>query len=159
MTPDETLATPLPAVYLVPSVNPMANSVKILGIFFAIFAALYLAVFLYIVFVMGVGGAAIAHQAAPAGSRASEQSPAQIVGVFMLFAGVFGGIFAFFGALNLATAIGLLARKSWGRTLAIVASIPLLLSVPFGTTLSICTFVVMLGANAKENFAHLTARS
>jgi hypothetical protein len=157
MTPDETLATPPPAVYLMPPANPIASGVKITGIFFAIFAAFYLAIFLYIIIVVGAGGLATAHAPAVPGSRASEQSAAATVGIAMLFGGAFSAIFAIFGALNLVAAIGLLRKKSWGRTMAIVAAVPLLISIPFGTILSICTFVVMLGTNAKENYARLTA--
>ena len=150
MTPNEALEIPLsPDV----SVNPMASRVKILGICFAIFAAIFLTMFLYFMFVAGSTGAAIAHQPAPPGSRASEQSPAQIMGFTMLLGGAFAGMFALYGGSALAAAIGLLMKKRWGRTIAIVAAIPVLISIPFGTALGIATFVIMLGAGAKEKYA------
>ncbi len=137
----------------------MASRVKIIGICFAIFAAIFLLMFLYFMVFAGVTGASIAHQPAPAGSRAAEQSPAQIVGMTMLLGGAFSGMFALFGGSALAAAVGLLTRKRWGRTISIVAAIPLLISIPFGTILSICTFVVMLGAGAKDNYARLVGSS
>jgi hypothetical protein len=165
MTPEETRAIPLPSdsPYLdgsvLPPANPMPTRAKVLGIFFALFAVMYLGIFLYVMVTMGANGVSLAHQPAPAGSRASEQSAAQIVGISMLFGGAFAGIFAIFGGCALAAAVGLLAKKPWGRTAAIVASFPLLISIPFGTILGICTFVMMLGAEAKQNYARLAAGS
>ena len=133
----------------------MASRAKIIGICFAVFAAIYLLMFVYFIFVAGTTGASIAHQPAPAGSRAAEQSPAQIMGVTMLLGGAFAGMFALYGGSALAAAVGLLGKKRWGRTIAIVASIPLLISIPFGTVLGIATFIIMLGTGAKDNYARL----
>ena len=77
----------------------------------------------------------------------------------MLLGGAFAGMFVLYGGSALAAAVGLLTRKKWGRSIAIVASVPLLISFPFGTVLSICALVILLGSGAKENYARLAGGS
>ena len=153
MTPDEALVLPVSPDL---AVNPMAGRAKGLGICFAVFAAVYLVMFLYFIVFAGATGVALAHQPAPAGSRAAEQGPAAVVGMTMLLGGAFAGMFVLYGGAALAAAVGLLTKKKWGRSIAIIASIPLLISLPFGTALGICTLVMMLGAGARENYARLS---
>jgi hypothetical protein len=45
--------------------------------------------------------------------------------------------------------VGLLKRKSWGRTAGIVAAILMALNIPFGTALSVYSFWFLLGKGAQ----------
>lgn len=69
------------------------------------------------------------------------------------------GIFPAIGALLLVWALisivtggGLLARKSWGRMLAIVFGGLNLVDIPFGTALGVYTLRVMLGEQSEQEY-------
>ncbi len=71
--------------------------------------------------------------------------------------------FIFFGAaivgvtglLWLLAAWGLLQRQPWGRTMAIVAAIIALFSLPFGTALGIYTLWLLIPSNSEEEYRRL----
>jgi hypothetical protein len=55
-----------------------------------------------------------------------------------------------------ATAYGLLARKPWGRILAIIVSILSLLSIPLGTILGAFGLYTLMRQGAEQDYARLT---
>jgi hypothetical protein len=151
------LAPPVHAV-VVPEASAFAGRVKVLGICFGVFAAYSLAMMLYFMVVAGSAGAAATHNAPP-GSRAAEQSTAQMAGMMALL-GILANTMRVVGfVLSLVAAIGLLGRHSWGRIATIIVSIPLLLFFPFGTVLAIYAIYLLVKGGAKENYALLSLRT
>ena len=62
---------------------------------------------------------------------------------------------AVMSVLSVVTGIGLLARKPWARTLAIVMAILSLIKIPFGTALGIYTLWVLAPSAAGEEWARI----
>jgi hypothetical protein len=74
----------------------------------------------------------------------------------------FGAMVPFFAlttavmaVLSVVAGVGLLARKPWARTLAIVLAILSLIKIPFGTALGIYTLWVLAPSAAKEEWARI----
>ena len=85
---------------------------------------------------------------------------------FASFAPMMGGIAAAVmimtvagAALALLTGIALLNRKSWGRTLAIVAAVLALIKIPLGTGLGIYTLWVLVPARSGVEYDALADHS
>lgn len=130
--------------YYQPPVNPIAGPVKIIGIIYAVFAIL--AVFSVLTLLL-MGGAVMQAAVHSADGAPIFAGPfLMIIGVIVLLAAV----------LNGATAYGLLARKSWGRTLAIVVSILSLLSIPLGTILGGFALYFLMRQGAEQDYIRLT---
>ena len=55
--------------------------------------------------------------------------------------------------LSVATGVGLIKGKSWGRTLAMVTAILDLFSFPIGTTIGVLTLIYLFRQEVKEYFA------
>ena len=66
---------------------------------------------------------------------------------------IFSASLAFF------TGFSLLQRKSWGRTLAIVAGVLALIKIPFGTGLGIYTLWVLMPAQSRAEYEVLADHS
>ncbi len=62
-------------------------------------------------------------------------------------------------ALAFITGYGLLSRRSWGRTLAIVAAVLALFKFPFGTGLGIYTLWVLAPGESGAEYDSITAQS
>jgi hypothetical protein len=62
-------------------------------------------------------------------------------------------------ALALFTGYGLLQRRPWGRTIAIVAAILALLKFPFGTALGIYTLWVLAPSTSGMEYDAIADRS
>ena len=74
----------------------------------------------------------------------------------------FGAMVPFFAlttvvmaVLSVVTGLGLLARKPWARTLAIVLAILSLIKIPFGTALGIYTLWVLAPSASGEEWARI----
>jgi hypothetical protein len=85
---------------------------------------------------------------------------------FASFAPMMGGIATMVmimtiggAALALLTGIALLNRKSWGRTLAIVAAVLALIKIPLGTGLGIYTLWVLVPARSGVEYDALADHS
>lgn len=62
-------------------------------------------------------------------------------------------------ALGLLTGYALLNRKSWGRTLAIVAAVLALIKIPFGTALGIYTLWVLVPGQSGAEYEAMAERT
>ena len=61
------------------------------------------------------------------------------------------------GFLDLVSGIGLLQKKHWARTIALVSGFLSVISVPIGTALGIYTIWVLLSSNGEAEYAALSA--
>jgi hypothetical protein len=137
--------TPLPHYpqqppYYAP-VNPIAGPAKVFGIIYAVFATLTL-----------LGGLALVCIGLSANRYHTDGINAPAGAIFLLIA-------VFILALTLLhaiTAYGLLAKKSWGRTLAIVSSFLMLLSIPIGTIFGGFALYFLLRTGAAQDYDRLT---
>jgi hypothetical protein len=135
---------PQPPYPYYPPVNPIAGPVKVIGIIYAVFAVMSL----FGVLTMAAMGGLLMQGAL----HSSDGSPV-FAGSFMMMIAV---IVLLTAVLNGVTAYGLLARKSWGRILAIIVSIVSLLSIPFGTVLGGFALYFLLRQGAEQDYARLT---
>lgn len=71
-------------------------------------------------------------------------------------AAMVGVILLVYTAAGLIAGWGLLERRSWGRTLALVMSILSLINIPFGTALGIYTLWVLLPPESEADYRHLS---
>jgi hypothetical protein len=72
---------------------------------------------------------------------------------------IYGFVFVYCvitGILGAIAGYGLLQRQSWGRTMALVMAFISLFSLPFGTAMGVYTLIVLLPADASENYDRLT---
>ena len=69
----------------------------------------------------------------------------------------FGGLGAIFALMGILAGWGMLERRSWARTLAIVMGCFALLSIPFGTALGIYTLWVLVPASSQQEYRRLAA--
>ncbi|MGH9704790.1 MAG: hypothetical protein ACRD4K_15555 [Candidatus Acidiferrales bacterium] len=68
----------------------------------------------------------------------------------------FGGFIAVvFGLLDVLTGWALLQHEQWGRTLALVMGVIILLRFPFGTALGIYTLIILLPQQSEEEYRRL----
>jgi hypothetical protein len=125
-------------------VNPIAGPVKVIGIIYAVFAAFSL---VSVLAIAAMGGLAMQ------GAASSMSGVPALSGPFFIIIAV---IVLLAGVLNGATAYGLLARKSWGRTLTIIVSILSLLSIPFGTILGGFALYFLMRQGAEQDYIRLT---
>ena len=87
------------------------------------------------------------------------QFPSQIPQGFMAFLlPVIATVTVASAILAFVTGYGLLTRRPWGRTLAIVAAILALLKLPFGTALGIYTLWVLAPAQSGQEYGSITAQ-
>lgn len=63
------------------------------------------------------------------------------------------------GILSVVAGVGLLAKQSWGRILALVIGCISLINIPLGTALGIYTIWVMLGENGEQEYREVVAGS
>jgi hypothetical protein len=124
-------------------VNPIAGPVKVLGIIYAVFAALTL---IGVLVMAAMGGMVMQGLLAPGAQHSIEGPLMLILSVVVLLIAVIEG----------ATAYGLLARKPWGRILAIIVSILSLLSIPLGTILGAFGLYTLMRQGAEQDYARLT---
>lgn len=135
---------PQPPSPYYPPVNPIAGPVKVLGIIYAILAVLSL---FGVIVMAAMSGFLMQGSVGPIDGVDGRAAPLFVViGVIILVAAVLHG----------ATAYGLLARKSWGRILAIVVSIFSLLSIPFGTILGAFALYFLMRHGAEQDYERLT---
>jgi hypothetical protein len=119
---------------------------RTLGILWLVLAALTCIPIVVMLAIGAVSGAAI--------SAAPDAPPiARLIGPAL-----FVGIAAFVGVFTLGCFFagwGLLKLRSWGRPVAIVMGILVLLNMPFGTALGIYTLWVLLSSGADQQYAAL----
>jgi zinc-ribbon domain len=127
------------AVPLMPSQGRIAGHVRLLGILWLAFAAIYLIPGFFLMVVFSRGG--LEMTGAP-----------PFAAVFMRMIGMFfiGG-----AVLGLMAGWGLLERQPWARMLAIVLGCISLIHIPFGTVLGVYTLWVLLPAASEEEYRQL----
>ena len=135
---------PQPPYPYYPPVNPIAGPVKVFGVIYAVLAVLS---FFGVITMAAMSGFLMQSQTHPIDGVDGRVAPLFVIlGVIILVAAVLHG----------ATAYGLLARKSWGRILAIVVSIFSLISIPFGTILGAFTLYFLMRHGAEQDYERLT---
>jgi hypothetical protein len=134
---------PQPPYPYYPPVNPIAGPVKVIGIIYAVFAALTL---IGVLVMAAMGGMIMQGLVMPLAQHSIE-------GPLML---VLSGVVLLIAILEGVTAYGLLARKPWGRILAIIVSILSLLSVPLGTVLGAFGLYFLMRQGAEQDWDRLT---
>ena len=137
---------PQPPYPYYPPVNPIAGPAKVFGIIHAIFAGLSV---IGGIATLAIGGIALHPPNQPAGVPGGGWSVGILFGLVTFF------ILAI-ALLQGVTAYGLLARKSWGRTLLIVTSIISLISIPIGTILGGFALYFFMRNGAEQDYARLT---
>jgi hypothetical protein len=135
---------PQPPSPYYPPANRTAGPVKVIGIIYGVFAALSL---ISVLTMAAMGGMIMQ------GAASSINGVPPLSGPFFLIIAAFVLLVAI---LNGATAYGLLARKSWGRVLAIIVSIVSLLSIPFGTILGGFALYFLMRQGAEQDYIRLT---
>ena len=90
----------------------------------------------------------------PFNGRVPPQFPPPWMSFFVPVIATFTVIAA---VLAFVTAYGLITRRSWGRTLAIVAAVLALFKFPLGTALGIYTLYVMAPAESGVEYESITA--
>ena len=147
-SPQQSLPPQYPPAYpqAYPALERTAGPVKVLGIIYAIFAVLSLFGFFAVLALAFVPG--IASQSSVSADPISAAAPKLIFG--------FAAIVVFASTvLHGLTAYGLLALKTWGRTLAIVTGIISLISIPIGTILGGFTLYYLMRQSAEQEYAQL----
>ncbi|MFB3812768.1 MAG: hypothetical protein ACE14L_01555 [Terriglobales bacterium] len=127
----------------------LAWHLRLLGIFWIIVAFLWLipAGILY-----GIGTAAgVVIPAHEPGAEIARQ-----LGPLVMYS--IGGLLALIGVLCFGAGWGLMNRRDWARTLAIVLGVISLFHPPFGTALGIYTLWVLLSSGAATEYERLANR-
>lgn len=146
-------AYPQPA-YAIYAQTRMARHVQIIGILWAVRGILPLFGWLIAVpFIRAFAG----HAASPFGRGGF--GPWDMFHATPFWIPIVTAFVVLHAALSLTTAYALLTRQSWGRVLAIVASILGLIRIPFGTALSIYTLIILLPTDAAAQYAAISTRS
>jgi hypothetical protein len=135
-----------------PGQSRTARNLQILAILWIIVGVLRLFPALMMFGVAGVLGASA--RMAPMGLHPHPMARLLGSGLFV----VLGTLLGVTGLLALAAGWGLLKRRSWGRTLAIIMGILALIEIPLGTALGIYTLRVLLSANGEAEYRELTTR-
>ncbi len=117
----------------------MKDHVKVIGILWIIFGALWLclAVFVLLVF-LGVAMIPNVEDISP--------SILRLIGI------IAGGFFGLMGLPQIIGGLGLLRHKEWARILVLVMAFLALLNVPVGTALGIYTLIVLFKPETIELF-------
>jgi hypothetical protein len=127
----------------------MDTHVKVLGVLYLAFSALYLLIALFLMLAIG-GAAGIVGLTADSGDAAVAIPVLGIAGTAL-------GLMLLVLALpGLITGWGLLNYKAWARILGIILSVLNLLNIPFGTALGIYGLWVLLNKNTERLFAAAT---
>lgn len=129
-----------PVSPLMPRQSRIAGHVRLLGIFWVAISVFRLLPGLIIL--------AIFHSGFP---FAGEEVPEFVVGILQMV----GIAFLAAGAVGIIAGWGLLERRSWARTLAIILGFVGLLEMPLGTALGIYTLWVLLPAQSEEEYRQI----
>ncbi len=133
------------AAPVVPAGNRVQQHVNTLAVLWLVLAAITLIPVIILVIAGTVVGATVAHSA-------NVPPAARIFGpVFALFYGI-ACVVALFTAATFAAGWGLLKLRTWGRTVAIVMGVLVLLHPPLGTALGIYTLWVLLATGADQQY-------
>lgn len=133
------------------AVQVLAVHVRILGILWAIYGVFEIVIAFLTVAMSSVYYPMFLKMVAPAGN--SPLLPEALHSIF-----VWSNIFALVsGAMGLFAGWMLLRRERNGRAVALVAAFASLIQLPIGTGLAIYTFVKLMPAAARENYAQLLA--
>jgi glucan phosphoethanolaminetransferase (alkaline phosphatase superfamily) len=118
---------------------------KLLGIFFLIVGAFSALMGLIFGVVYGLMGVMV--------MATGEKEGAVIGGVFVILAVILGIILLAIAALNISTGWKFFKGSTNGKLLAIIASVLVLLSFPFGTALGIYSLWFIFGDQGKAYFS------
>jgi hypothetical protein len=128
---------------MMPPQNRLAGHLRLLGIFWLAISALRLLCAVGLFAVAGIGVLQVPSQVA--GTMGMLGPILSVIGVFVLICALAG----------LLAGWGLLERRSWARTLALVMGCLALLDVPFGTALGIYTLWVLLPSKSEEDYRQI----
>lgn len=131
------------AAPVVPAGNRVQQHVKTLAVLWLVLAAITLIPVFVLAIIGTVVGAGLAH--------AANVPPAARIFGPALFYGI-ACVVALFTAATFAAGWGLLKLRSWGRTVAIVMGVLVLLHPPLGTALGIYTLWVLLASGADQQY-------
>lgn len=123
-------------VPMMPVQSRLAGHVRLAGILWLAFSALHLLPGFFLFSIMG------GHYGFP------PEMPIFVHGILRMV----GGFILLCGALGIIAGWGLLERRPWARTMAIVLAICVLFSAPFGTALGIYTLWVLLPARSEQEY-------
>jgi hypothetical protein len=118
-------------------VERYANKVKVLSIFWFVYAALG--------FLIGIAGLTFARAFFSGGFGPWAHGPMPPFFMNPMWIHFIWVFLVLRSALALVAGWGLMERTQWGRLVAIAAAILNLLKFPFGTALGIATLVILLG--------------
>jgi hypothetical protein len=120
------------------SVKDLETHVPILGWLFIIGNAVFLAIGIFVLILLG-----------GIGMFSGDPQAARIL-VFIGF--LVSILFVVIGLPGIIAGIALLARKAWGRVLAMVVGLLGLVNFPVGTAIGVYAFFVLLQESAKDYF-------
>jgi hypothetical protein len=144
------VAAPAPVASLEYQLHAYANKIRMLSMFWAIYAGLTM--------LSGFLGISVLRMffSGPFGQWMHQDMPGPWFGpMFLHF--VWGTVIVR-AALAGVAAWGLWERTGWGRVVAIVAAFLSLLKIPFGTALGIATLVLLLGARNSSLYMQIETR-
>jgi hypothetical protein len=142
--------TSLPPLYPgYPQLNRTEGPVKVFGMIYAIFALLSGIGFLFLVALAVIPG--FGNHGASNADQIDTFVPKILFGSLAVVTGVIA-------ALQAVTAYGLLALKSFGRTLAIVTGAISCIGIPVGTLLGAFTLYFLLRQGTQQEYALLVAK-
>jgi len=120
----------------------VAHNIRLLGILWIVYSVIHLVPGLFVAAILPVG--------MPwARGVAFGSVPGFVPGTFL---GIMGGFLLIVSLLGIVAGWGLLERKPWARTLAIVFGCLALLNIPIGTALGIFTLYVLASSDAERQY-------
>ena len=122
----------------------METHVKVVGILWIIWGALGLIIGIFVASIL-IGAGLIAN---------IESGDTEPLGILTIIATFITGLFLILSLPDIIVGIGIMKRKQWGRILGFILAALNLLSIPFGTALSIYTFFVLLSPESQKIFEH-----
>ena len=125
----------------------MDTHVKVLGVLYLAFSALFLLAAIFLILAVG-GAASLVGVTADPGDAAIALPVLGVAGTAL------GFMLLLLALPGLITGWGLINYRSWARILGLVLSVLNLFNVPFGTALGIYGLFVLLNRNTERLFAN-----
>ena len=120
----------------------MESHVKTVGILWIVWGALGLIIGIFIASIL-IGAGFLAN---------IESGDTEALGILSIIATFITGFCLIFSLPDIIIGIGIMKHKQWARILGFILAALTLLSIPFGTALSIYTFYVLLSPNSQILF-------
>lgn len=129
----------------------LASQLKIMGILWIVYSIFRIA--------MGAWTLTFSHYLLPMVSN-SLSHQVELSGLLDMLHGLYAMMFAYSlaaGVLGMVAGWGLLRRRPWGRILGLIAAFASILSMPFGTALTVYTLMILLASGAENAYRRLAA--